>query len=60
MVEEIKTQGVINIKEDITFSPDIKEVAYFRLENKNEDMIGYDIFIENGEIFRTFDIIEIT
>jgi len=58
-VEEIKAHGVINLKEDISFSPDIKEVAYFRLENNNEDMIGYDIFIENGEIFRTFDIIEI-
>lgn len=62
-VEQIKKYGVSRLNEDIIHYDNVplNEIAYFKLEypQKIKGISMYDVFMEEGNIYRTFDIIEV-
>jgi hypothetical protein len=66
-VEQVKKYGVVKNtsegrKEKVYYNIPLKNIQYFRLEHLDylkEDMIGFDVFMEYEEIFRTFEIIKV-
>lgn len=59
-LEQIQKEGIKNVlTEEIIHDIDLNEISYFRLNHNNKDMTGYDVFIEDGNIYRTFEIIKV-